>query len=381
MVESEPNYYKVIVAGAGVVLQEKFTPEVLDRLGPPKTRIIFDLTQQRVLDEETRKRSNNLLVADGQKAPFKIPEDRREEYVCAVTTPEHLRVIRSLIETGVKKFIVEKPLVNNSTEANKLEELLRENPDLRLYPLDFYVQKAAPLLILTGAIKSEDPRFSWVVMGGDDSEVNGELCGSLENHIGKIEGIEVTVFEGGNLGTPDIAKRRWLVEDKTRGGMLLDLGTHALAPLFASKVLSADEIKVESAFREVFGKDGMSFIKAKRGQPETCAGALLTVRIKDREIPLILTVGKTFQDGGVWKLIIRGEKGDISFGLRTGQRLTVEPKEGQSFQLKLRKQDPYGMAFQEAKMYFGNYPGFDGNLGAMLDSIRLIDEIKRVSNK
>ena len=39
------------------------------------------------------------------------------------------------------------------------------------------------------------------------------------------------------------------------------------------------------------------------------------------------------------------------------------------------------MAFQEAIMYFNGYPGFDGNLAAMLKAIRIIDLIKAVSDE
>lgn len=371
--------YSVIVAGAGAVLQEKFTPSVLDKLGPKSRRIIFDIDPQRILDSETKIRSSNLLIADGELAPFNIRGDGKD-FVGVVTTPGHLGVVFSLIQSGVNNFIVEKPLVANVSELDKLQEILRANPDVKVYPLDFYVQKAAPLLVLTSAIKPEDPRFNWVVMS-DDSEVNIKLCGSFKEYIGKIEGIGVTIFEGGSLGMPDIDKRKWLEGDNVRGGMLLDLGTHALAPLFAAGVLSPDSIKVESAFREVLGEDRKSFVRAGVGQAEMRAGALLTANIGDRTIPVFLDVGKTFHDGGIWKLVIRGSKGEISFGLRTGQRLTVEPKEGPCFQLKLRSQDPYEMAFQEARMCFEGYEGFDGNLNAMLGSIKTIDKIKEASNK
>lgn len=238
--------YHVIVAGAGAVLQEKFTPAVLDKLGPASKRIIFDRDIDRVLDEETRIRASNRLVANGFLVPFSGIQVR--DCIGLITTPEHLEVIRQLSGAGVKKFIVEKPIVSSLEEIDQLRQLLSLKSDLKVYPLDFYVQKAAPLLVLTGAIKPEDLRCSWVVMG-DGSPVPPEMFGNLENLIGKIEGVYTIVYEGGGFGLPDLAKRPWLENDNLRGGMLLDLGTHALTPLIAAGVIPLSEVDVVTAER------------------------------------------------------------------------------------------------------------------------------------
>ena len=369
MVEVKTDYH-VILAGAGAVVQEKFTPEVLDKLGSSTQRYIFDLDHRRLLDAETRKRSSKLVVADGEATPFKIPEGREREYVGIVATPEHLGVIRSLTESGVRKFIVEKPLVNNTTEIAELHKLLSQYPDLKVYPLDFYVQKATPLLVLTGAISSDDPRREWVTEG---------TSGDLYEHIGELEGIQVTVFEGGGFGLPDLAKRKWLEEDSLRGGQLLDLGTHAFTPLIAAGVIPVSGVKVESATREILGDDRHSFTKAPPYRPEIVSKATLSIPASEGYIPCIMTVGKSFHSGGMWELVLRGSRGDLVMGLRTGQRLTVIPKSAPTFEMSLKINDPYGLAFQEADMYFRGIGGFDGNLPAMLKSIEIIDQIKAKS--
>lgn len=110
------------------------------------------------------------------------------------------------------------------------------------------------------------------------------------------------------------------------------------------------------------------------------AKAHLTVDRDGVKFPVEVTVGKTFEDGGIWHTYIRGSNGEISMGLRTGQRLTVISKDGAIAQLRLNVNDPYGLAFQEADMYFRGFGGFDGNLPAMLGSIELIDQIKAKSS-
>jgi hypothetical protein len=50
-----------------------------------------------------------------------------------------------------------------------------------------------------------DPRADWVQMG-DGSPVPKEMFGNLCEMIGAVEGIDVSISEGGNLGLPDLAK-------------------------------------------------------------------------------------------------------------------------------------------------------------------------------
>lgn len=378
MIEAAKNYH-VIVTGAGAVLQEKFTPVVLDKLGPITKRVIVDIEHGRLIDEETKNRSNLRVAADGLMAPFKIPAERSKDFVGIITTPEHLGVIKSFTEAGIRNFIVEKPLLNNLPEIEEFGEFYLQYPDLNVYPLDFYVQKAAPLLILTGAIEPDDPRFNWVVMG-DGSPVPPKMSGSLEHYIGKIEGITTTIYEGGNFGLPDLAKRKWLEEDKLRGGALLDLGTHALTPLIASKIIpSWGTIDVVTAQRYIIGEDRNSYIVAPPNLPEMHCKAHFTFKRDGTTVPVEFAVGKTFEDGGIWHTYIRGSKGEISFGLRTGQMLTVIPRDEKPIQFKLKTNDPYGFAFKEADMFFHLTEGFGDCLNSMIASILIIESIKEKS--
>lgn len=166
-----------------------------------------------------------------------------------------------------------------------------------------------------------------------------------------------------------------------RGGMLLDLGTHALTPLIAAGVIPYSGVDVVTAGRYILGENRNSYIKAPSDQPEMYAKAHLTVNRDGVKFPVEVIVGKTFEDGGIWHTYIRGSNGEISMGLRTGQRLSVISKDGVVNQLKLNINDPYGLAFQEADMYFRGYPGFDGNLQAMLSSIEIIERIKEKSSE
>lgn len=323
------------------------------------------------------------VVADISYLPFNFNEldpKRKKQIVAFIATPNHLEAINTLVKSGVRKLIVEKPMVNNGTEIDELQKLLNMHPDLKIYPLDFYLQKATPLLALMGQLPNGDPRWNRLETG-DGEEVDGKRLGVLQEHIGNIEGIEMSLIEGGSFGLPDLAKRPWLEFDKKRGGMLLDLGTHALVPLIASGILAIDKIDINFAHRYILGQNRQSFIRAGSEDAEIFAQALLSLQIDDHKIPLSLTIGKTFHDGGIWKLVVRGSQGDLSFGLRTGQPLTIESNKGRPMTLRLKPADAYALAFQDAHRYFeGDLPA-SVVLQPMIDSIRILDRIKEVSNK
>ena len=63
-------------------------------------------------------------------------------------------------------------------------------------------------------------------------------------------------------------------------------------------------------------------------------------------------------------------------GLRTGQPRILVTKEGQ-VRYDLTK-PTYELVIEEALLYFdGKLPNFDGNMGALLGSLRLIERIRK----
>lgn len=299
-----------------------------------------------------------------------------------ISTPQHLTPVLALMELGVQNFIVEKPLVNNLKEVEIIRKMTFTNPQLKIYALDAYITKVLPLYLLTGRITPDDPRWNWVEDEYKRPPARN-LFNSFTDQIGELDGMKVTILEGGQLGVPDLDRRPWLEDDPVGGGMLLDLGTHALAPLITAGLIdSPDSISVDIAKRYILGQNRKSFVDARPDQPEIYVDILLGVQYQERNIPLSVKLAKTFHDGGVWKLILRGKKGDISVGLRTGQKLIIEPNTGNSIQLRLKMENGvYPLALAEAELYFeGLLPNFDGNQKALLDSITIIDEIKKESH-
>lgn len=368
--------YQWIVVGLGAVYQE-YLAKPLSLLTDPRTHILIDREGGRFQEIK----SSGRIISDINHPPFASNTFSDLPVVAVIATPEHLKPLETLSELGVRKFVIEKPLVSNQDEIGIFRKIVRFNTGLKVYALEMCITKVLPLYLLTGRISPDDPRWTWVKnqYGRVPSE---KLYNSLESQIGEIEGIDGIVLEGGDFGIPDLVLRPWLESDKKTGGMLLDLGTHIFSPLItAGLIASPDSVQVDIAREYILSEDRKTFIEAAAGQPEMYVDALLGIRYEGRNIPLSIKLAKTFHQGGIWKLLIRGSKGDISIGLRTGQPLTIEPNRGNSIQLRLAETDGYSLSLAEADLYFQGLPGFDGNQRALLDSIQIIDKIKKHTTK
>jgi hypothetical protein len=80
------------------------------------------------------------LVADSTQVPFDLHNlsDEERKSIWHLLLPEHLDIIRSMADQGVNNLLL-KNFVNNSSEVSNLQELQRQNPELRLYAR-FYTQ-------------------------------------------------------------------------------------------------------------------------------------------------------------------------------------------------------------------------------------------------
>lgn len=369
---NKPADYNVLVIGAGECFNRNLKG-ALDFLGPPTKRIIVDIDRQGLNEVKAAL----AIQADAVRLPLSL--GYLQNTVAIVATPSHLPVIKELILSGVRKLIVEKPVVNNGNELTELEQILNDRPDIKLYPLDYYQQKSIPLDILTGKIKPSDSRFNLVV-DEDNNPISENLAGSLHDHIGKITGIEIELVEGSELGVPDLDRRPWLENDPVAGGMLLDLGTHAFAPLFYSGLIRPENLVVVSAERKILGSDRESLIPRTGDKPEIFAEAILTAKDKDGDIKINFRVGKIPEEGRSSNIIIHGEKGDIIMGLKRKDFLRINPKVGQNLQIKLAEgTDLYGLALDDADQYFKGKIDPDDYYQAMRNSILLIDKIKALS--
>lgn len=212
----------LMVVGLGAVYQEHLA-NPLSSWVDPGNQILVDREWQRFETIGIGKK----VVADINQPPFAPNAFSDQSMVVVISTPKHLSALISLIELGIERFVVEKPLVNSAREVQIFRDITESNPNIRIYAMEMCLTKVLPLYLLTGKIHPDDPRWEWVE-DQDHKPPPSALYNSIEDQIGELEGIEGIVLEGGDFGVPDILRRPWLESDNEGGGMLLDLGTHIL---------------------------------------------------------------------------------------------------------------------------------------------------------
>lgn len=346
----------LIVVGAGQAFQEHYA-KILAEM--PDLRVVG------IVDKETKLISKEMFGGVWERAEVgEIPgEAIRPDVAVIILTPDHYPVIVELARLGFKFIMVEKPLVSRDEEVSRVVELVDEQ-QLRLYAIDFYIPKLFPLSVASGKLEEGDPRFKFV---------NSTGIISPAHFLGNIEGIGVQVIEAGNFCLPDLEKRPWLERDLAIGGMLRDLGTHALAPLVAAGLLT-DAAQVHDVKLARISSNRSSLVPIHDySEVELYVSALLTT---EDDIPIHVAFGKVPFRGGIWSLEIRGDQGMFYAGLRTGQPAVLVSNKGASVFLSLAA-STYRIVIEEALMYFrGELPGFDGNVGAFYVSMEILRKMR-----
>jgi len=350
----------LIVVGAGAAFQEHYAG-VLENIAGVKVIGIVDRADDAQLPAWCK---DAWRVAEISQIPNGV---NRDDTAVVILTPDHYPVIKELAEMGFKFMLVEKPLVSRDWEVKAVKGL-RDEKNLRLYAIDFYIPKLFPLQVAFGVIGKNDPRRKYVQVTGWSDDAREAL--------GKIEGIAVQVIEAGNFCLPDLAKRPWLEKDPEIGGMLRDLGTHALAPLVAAGLLD-ERAAIHDVMLSQLHRDRSTLVPLRRSAGnyvELYASALLTA---NHGIPVQVSFGKVPFNGGIWALTIRGERGMFYAGLRTGQPAVLVPNKGEPVVFSLT-QSTYQIVLEEALMYFnGELPGFDGNTNAFFTSMGILQRMRK----
>ena len=145
---------------------------------------------------------------------------------------------QDLAEHGFS-VLVEKPYAINQEQLQVLKSVIAENPT-KISLAEYYLtMKAVPLLVAAGKIKRESFYFAkdGLLKAHEGlpsfATTPQNLAGKLQECVGKPTYIYSDILEGeGNTGK--VSHRGIALVDITRGGgMLQDLGVHALSPLVA----------------------------------------------------------------------------------------------------------------------------------------------------
>lgn len=289
---------QIVVVGAGESHRKNNRPSLafLERQGIARLAGTIDI-------EERGGPNHRVRSSPEQPLEELVPEGA----VVLQSQPNEYRVedTKRLIEAGFTTLI-EKPYCLDTKDVNFFEQAV-ENLDGALleYGLAY---KAIPLLWLAGKTAKGVHEAQGLL-----ATPRSDLYGSLHELLGPIQRVSIRYLEGkGDTGKVD-HRGQHLTDTRLGGGMILDLGTHALAPMVALEdcIGALGEARDLRVARNV---DYLDWARAS-GIPAKHVGESLAQfhYETDRGIPVDVVLGKyTPQEANHRKTVIEGECGRMT---------------------------------------------------------------------
>lgn len=224
---------KIIVVGLGDYYKKILQPS-LERLrgeGRVELAATVDVVQSSQLSGVEH------LVRSGEPLSVLLKKFLNDDPVVILAHANHMHVSDTIdLCTNGFKVALEKPYALN---VDSLYSLFSSVPSQNYFLIEYYLMmKAIPLLLGYGQIKRESFYCDESIVDSmqyltESNTGPDTFSGSLPEIIGDIESINVDLLEGeGETGT--LSHRGVsLVDIRAGGGMIQDLGIHALAPLYA----------------------------------------------------------------------------------------------------------------------------------------------------
>ncbi|MBZ9577532.1 hypothetical protein KJA13_00630 [Patescibacteria group bacterium] len=226
------EHYKNILSPSLDIMKKEGSFELLTTVSKESPADLKKTKSFRKVEHRIRKRSEKLssLLSD-----FK---NQNPVVILSHINELHTPDAYDLVKNGFK-VMIEKPYCLNRSQFEVMRNLINRHPD-KIGLLEYYLMmKSIPLLILAGMVKKDSFYFKkeglLKIHKGLYSFVNNvdELSGRIKEFIGTPKFILVDVLEGeGNVGRLD-HRGAFLCDRRKGGGMIQDLGIHALSPLFA----------------------------------------------------------------------------------------------------------------------------------------------------
>ncbi len=306
------DYYKNIVSSSLNIMKK----EGLLELFATCSRDLKDLNKPDVFS-----RIEHIGRSGPEKLSVLLSDFRNEETIVLLShankfhTPDAEDLVRNNF-----KVIVEKPYCINKSQLGTLQNLISSQPD-KIGLLEYYLtMKSIPLLILAGEIKKDSFYFKKEGLlkkcKGLRSFVDNitKLSGRIEEFIGKPKFVLVDLFEGeGQTGRLN-HRGASLCDLRKGGGMIQDLGIHAVSPLFALEdyLGNIDESFKKGKVRIAKCKEYIQMVKRKFGLPNNYIGETYAeIEFStSKSVPIKVSVGKyVLNNKNQRKMVIIGSKG------------------------------------------------------------------------
>jgi len=288
----------VIIVGTGHHFQRNIMPTVirLQEEGLIKVLITIDIlnrSEKGYFDNVAHIKRNNKPIHE------QLREFKKEDplVILGHTNSLHAKDAFDLLSHGFR-VIIEKPYALNSKSLHKFLKIAKKN---RCVLLEYYLtMKSTALLWGYGEIDRKSFYVTdWLIKA---SPILTKYAPSLEGFrnklpeiIGTIQRVEVEVLEGeGETGTLE-GRGIDTIDMKFGGGMIQDMGTHALVPLLAlEKIIGSFPDKNGFSVRIAYSKEYTHMVKRRFAIPvgrigETYVESMFTT---SKNIPVTICFGK-----------------------------------------------------------------------------------------
>ncbi|GEM_PF-415820 len=307
----------IIIVGTGHHFGRNIIPAAI-RLR--EEGLIKILTTIDILNRGEKGHFDNVAHIKRNNKPLheQLKEFKKEDplVILGHTNSLHAKDAFDLLSHGFR-VAIEKPYALDSKSLHKFLKIAKKN---RCALLEYYLaMKSTALLWGYGEIDRKSFYVTdWLIKS---SPVLTKYAPSLEGFrnklpevIGAIQRVEVEVLEGeGETGTLE-GRGIDTIDTKSGGGMIQDMGTHALVPLLAlEKIIGSFPDKRNFLVRTARCKEYMSMAKRRFAIPvgrigETYAEVMFTTT---KKIPVTIRLGKyVFGDRNRRGVLLCGSKGE-----------------------------------------------------------------------
>ena len=233
----------------------------------------------------------------------------------------HLPDAEKIVLKGFR-VMIEKPYAINHEEIKNLESLIKKYPE-KIFLLDYYLmRKFAPLALLIGVIKKDSFYVTTeeVLRKKEIFKEGIKFPKPLKEFIGDVLSIKIEILES-FASTGKLNHRgEHLFDTRTGGGMIQDLGLHALSAISILKdsVGQLDTSFEDGSVKIAQCKEYCNMADQIHQIPEKyIAETYAEINLKtSKNIPIEITIGKyTKEEEDKKNLIISGTKGKIVVNL------------------------------------------------------------------
>ena len=233
----------------------------------------------------------------------------------------HYQDTKDLVDSGFQ-VMLEKPYVIGKDQLDSFKQLVSEHPQ-RVFLMGYYfMRKMAPLLLLAGILRKDSFYLQTEEVFQRDGSANGleSYSGKLEEILGEPVSLKVRTLESAGFSGQLDHRGSYVFDVRRGGGMIQDMGIHALLPLF---ILDQYLGKVDISFaagqvRTARCRECYNLSRSKYGIPEECiAETYSEIELQtEKGIPITVSVGKYTADVPTHKnLVLKGTKGEIDLDM------------------------------------------------------------------